>query len=643
MKCVNCGNEVQDGVVTCPFCNANLNNQVPVTPTTPVLPQDQNMVVTPEAPVVDMPTEPIAEVKQESVNSVPGMQGIASVSDPVKPEEVQISAQPVGMPQTPVTQVETSVVQEPVVQTAPSVSQEPATQVAPSVVQETVAPATSMESAPVGSTTVNIDALSEKTSVEPQQTISSVPPIDNQSGEKIGSSAPVIEKKTNKKKNMIILIILAIVLVLVGIGVFIYFYEFKSADKRIEVLSKNLFSFTSRIKNDSVELSSGKYSINGTITADDENISFDVDGTYGVDLKNKILDFTLNANSVKVGEEMLPEPLNVELYLNDSKVYVLLQNFFDKYIYSEFPQMDEMFDSLSKNDINYVALVKGVENAFSVAAKSTNAEQKIEDVTINGKKQKVNVVRIVATSGNKKVFANNFIRTLANNKTFIAEYAKVSEKSEEEAKEEILKSLEDATFENDPNTKVELYSPLVGNSFLGLRVSGKDEDSGELSVIEVYPIANGIAVNLTTDGKSVLKGQFTNSVKKTSKSENTSVTVSLTAFNDDTTAKVDLTINVEDDVNPKVEKVNVKNSVDYRYLTTDDQQSIMNKISNYGNLGMLLSQFLSSSNSGLDMIDKCDYAFNCVASDDGLDNNCQVCDDLSQTCTFPNAITCSIG
>ena len=109
MKCINCGNEVQDGVVTCPFCNANLNNQVPVTPKTPVLPQDQNMVVTPEAPVVDMPTEPIAEVKQESVNSVPGMQGIASVSDPVKPEEAQISAQPVGMPQTPVTQVETSV------------------------------------------------------------------------------------------------------------------------------------------------------------------------------------------------------------------------------------------------------------------------------------------------------------------------------------------------------------------------------------------------------------------------------------------------------------------------------------------------------------------------------------------------------
>ena len=53
MKCVNCGNEVQDGVVTCPFCNANLNNQVPVTPTTPVLPQDQNIVVTPEAPVVE--------------------------------------------------------------------------------------------------------------------------------------------------------------------------------------------------------------------------------------------------------------------------------------------------------------------------------------------------------------------------------------------------------------------------------------------------------------------------------------------------------------------------------------------------------------------------------------------------------------
>lgn len=618
MKCINCGNEVQDGLVTCPFCNTNLNNQVPVTPTTPVLPQDQNMVVTPVSPVVNNPTEPIAEVKQVPVqeniiaNSNVGLsnESVGEVVTPIQP----------AIP-SPVDVAETPVVQTPVVQT-------PIPESTPNVIPQTP-------------TTVNLDALAQTPT--PQVPNGGVPPINNQVGEKIGSSAPVIKQKSNKKKNMIILIVLAVVLVLVGIGVFFYFYEFKSADKRIEVLSKNLFSFTDRIKNDSVELSSGKYSVNGAITADDENISFDFDGTYGVDLKNKILDLTLNANSVKVGEEMLPEPLNVELYLNDSKIYVLLQNFFDQYIYSEFPGMEEMFKSLGENDINYIALTKGVENAFLVAAKSTSVEQKVEDVTINGKKQKANVVRIVATAGNKKLFANNFIRTLSNNQTFIAEYAKISGQTEDEVKKGFTEMLENAKFENDLNTKIEIYSPLVGNSLLGLRIYGKNEDTGNLNVAEIYPIASGYAINLTTDGKSVLKGQVVNSIKKTSKTENTTLSVSFTAFTDDTTAKVELTINIENDVNPKVEKVNVKNSVDYRYLTAEDQQKIFTNISNYGNLGMYISQFISSSGNGDNTTNACSYAFNCIPSSDGVNNSCQVCDDYTQTCALPSTILCPIG
>lgn len=622
MKCINCGNEVQDGVVTCPFCNANLNNQVPVTPTAPVLPQDQNMVVTPTAPVMNNNVEPIAEVNPTPTVPVNDVAPVNNVETANVVETSNVQVEPVVPTQVEPTQVSPVVLEQP-------------TQVEP-VAPTSVEPVAQVAATPA---TVNMEAIAQ-TPLEPSN--GSVSPIDNQVGERIGNSAPVIEHKTNKKKNMIILIILAVVLVLVGIGVFVYFYEFKSADKRIEVLSKSLFSFTSKMKNESVELSSGKYSIDGGITADDENISFDVDGTYGVDLKNKILDLTLNANSVKVGEEMLPDPLNVEVYLNDSKAYILLQNFFDKYIYSEFPQMEEMFESLGKNDINYVALVRGVENAFTVATKSMNAEQKIENVTINGKKQKANVVRIVATSANKKLFANNFIKTLANNKTFIAEYAKVSGKTEEEAKKELLATLEDKTFENDPNTKVELYSALIGNSFLGLRTYGKNED-GVSSIAEVYPIANGYATNVTTDGKSVLKGQFNSSTKKTSKTENKSVSVSFTAFSDDTTAKVDLTINVEKDVNPKVEKVNVKNSVDYRYLTAEDQQKIIANISNYGNLGMYISQFISSTGNSTDTTNPCTYAFNCIPSSDGVNNSCQVCDDYTQTCVLPSTVLCPIG
>ncbi len=603
MKCINCGNEIQDGLVTCPFCNANLNNQVPVTPTTPVLPQDQNMVVTKENPVMETNNEPIAQVQPDQTNMEAQVESVVA-SAPVQ-QPVEMTPQPTQseMPEIMPTQ----------------------------------------EGTPVNNDGGNVETM------EPPAQVASIPPmppVENQSGEKIGSSAPVIHKKTNKKRNMIIIIVVAVLLVLIGIGLFIYFYEFKSADKRIEVLSKNLFGFTKKMKNDSVELSSGKYSINGGITTDKETIDVDFSGTYGVDLKNQILDLTINANSIKVGEELLPDPLNVEFYLNDSKAYVLLQNFYDKYIYTEYPEMKELFDSLSENDINYVVLAKGLENAFSNSIKSANATQTIEDVKINGKTQKANVIRIVSTAANQKLITTNFFRTLANNKAFIKEYAKLTNMTESKAKDKLLKNIENAKYENDPNTKVEIYSPLVGNSLLGARIYGKSEETGEISIMEVYPIAKGYAINLTVGGKSVLKGQFTNSVKKTSKTENTSTSISLTGFSNDTTIKVDLTVNIENDVNPKVEKLNVKNSVDYRYIPLTDQQTIMSKISNYGDIGMYISQYLNSigfgTNQGMNT-SSCPNAFNCVPSGDGMNNTCQVCDDLTQTCLTPTTITCPIG
>jgi hypothetical protein len=186
--------------------------------------------------------------------------------------------------------------------------------------------------------------------------------------------------------------------------------------------------------------------------------------------------------------------------------------------------------------------------------------------------------------------------------------------TEDKVKSELTSSLDDVTFENKPKNMVEFYSPIIGNSFKGARIINGENNS----VLEVYPIANGYGINATEDSQSTLKATYTNTTTTSSKTTDTTTVVSCTTFSDDTTYKFDLTLNVTEDVNPSVEKVNVKNSVEYQYLTSEDIQTITNNISNYGNLGLALSTYLGlySYNDATDILDDDESVIDDFTTDD---------------------------
>lgn len=555
MKCINCGNKIQDGLNVCPECGTDISSQVPITPTTPVLPQDQDMVLTSDE----------NDIVEESM---------------------------------PTLEVETSILR----------------------VEEEI--------------DNNDEPIIEGDNESIDKDMST--PVDVETflglnGEKIGSSAPVIGKKKSKK-GLIITIIL-ILLVIIGAGVFIYFYEFKSADKRLEILAKNLFSVSTKINNNQVGLSSGKYEISGKMSSEDEAFSLALNGNYAVDLKNELLDFTVNATSLNIGEELLSSPLNLELYLNDSKMYLLLQNFYDKYIYVTVPEVDELFKTV--NDINYSVLANGLQNALTNSLKAAEVEQKIEDITIDGKKHKANVIRIVWTANNQEKITTEFYRTLANDKDYVAECAKIVGISEEEMKKQILENLENQEYEEE-DSRIEIYSALLGDSLYGIKILDKYED--ENYIFEVYPIDNGYAITGTSDGQTNLKIDIKISSEANSKTVTSNTSIEATISVEEKVYKLELNVNIIKDVEPKVEKVNVENSIGVEDLTEEDMQTILNKILSFGNLESL-QKYLSSTTPN----ESCANAFNCQISADGVNYTCNICEDGTDTCLIPEVTTCPLS
>lgn len=573
MKCITCGNLIPDASNVCPYCNSKVE---PSASATPVFNTNEGNSVIPNTP-----SQPVLPQDQNMVNT------------PVAPVTPTENVQPMQSETLSVTPVESTPVAP--VQNV-EVSVQPATPVTQTSVTEPMSVAPAMNS------------------INPQGEV-----VD---GTKIGSSLPPKEKK-KKKKGMIIGLVVALVVLLIGgLAVFAYFYEFKSADKRLEAVVTNLMSFTSSFNN-ATEKASGKYNVDVKLSSGDTTMSGALKGTYAVDLENRIMDYTFDLESLNLGQELVNQPINLELYYNDSKVYVLLQNFYDNYIYDEVPQVEEILSTVQDSEINYAIVLNAIRNATVVGTKALTKTQTVEDVTINGTKKKTNVVKIVMTAQNQRAFTNSFVRNLANNTSFIAEMAKISDYSEAELKENLLATLEDVEYENN-SSSIEVYTALMGNTLDGIKMNIVDED--ESYILEIYPVTNGYGLKVKEGTNSVLEGTFVESKKVTSTTRENTMNYNVTLFQEGTSYKLELVLSVIDDINPKVEKVNVKNSINRMYLTAADKQLIKQKASEMGTIGLYLPSILDLYLGPSEVTDpnllteadadqtKCTLVTNCTAS-----------------------------
>ena len=560
MKCISCGNLIPDTSTTCPYCNNKVEPAVSA------------------IPIYDVPAEKAETVIQNNEEVV----------------STQVQTEP-GVPVTPVAPIlpqDQELTMQPV---------EPVMQVAEETPVVGVQPTSEMAQPVEVSTPVENNGWASVSTEVPQPNLidaTPVPPMENPmlDGVKIASSAPVEKKK--KSKLPLILIIVILISALVGGGVFFYTSQYKSVNTRIDSIVNGLFSFTSSIKNETVNLASGTYKINANASSEGTEMSAKLNGKYAYDLENKLINVTLTAEEINMGDELklIPEgnALNLELYTYDSKAYILLKNFYENYIYSDIEGYDELFKSIKETDINYQLIINSYKNAIKSALKAANYTQTIDDVAVNGKSQKANVIKLVLNSDNQKKIVTTLYKSLINNTKLLEEMAKISDQTAEELKEELQDSLDEMEFESDNAPVVEIYTAMFGEKFIGAKMTGKtDEDKDAL--MEFLPITNGMKLVMKEAGKEIVNLEFSSVTKKTSTQTEVNVKVSMRVYVEEQETKVSVDVTTTSDNTPKAEKVNIKNSVDYRYISTEDQQKIITSISNYGTLGTLFQTYVIGS------------------------------------------------
>lgn len=608
MKCINCANLIPDASVVCPYCNAKVepvvqatpvynvdagNNGVPITPVQPVLPQDQNMTVPPvlePAPVIE-PVSPVAPSQTTPVSPVvePVVASPNVENNVVEPmnnvNNVETNG---GMPQVPTAPMETLDI--------------------PSV-------------APVES--VAVLGGSEVPPAEPITLSTEVA-----GGEKLGSTAPVKERK--KKKLLLIIIIALIALLLIGGGVFAYMYEFKSGDKRIDIIVDALFADFNRMSNENFEVSSGTYNMKFDVSTSSEKMGAKISGKYATDLSKKLIDYTINVDSLNIGEELLDESLNVELYMNENKIYVLLQNFYDKYIYTDLDT--DFLLGIEQNDINYKLMINNFKAALKAALKGSNYKQTVGDANIAGKKEKANVITMSINTTTTKRMMSIFYNNLMRNNLFLEECAKLANSDAQAVKkslQEALDSLE--TLEIEGVTNINIYTKLIGNGFVGMTATSINGE--EKTNIVIAPVNSGYNMTISENGTKLADFTINRVKKTTSTTREETMTVKLILNVEEEVYTVDAEIGVIDDINPKVEKVNVKNSVDVKYLPEADMYGILTKITQFGKLGILVSDFIGvMSPAATGTPEECALPINCQDGSNGF-KTCTVYADSTKSTT----------
>lgn len=605
MKCISCGNLIPDASVVCPYCNSKVQPEAPATPVYDVKPSEPVMTPPPVASseqnsmtsaIPETPSQPVLPQDQGmsfasavssntgatnnsvSTGTVQSSDGMMSSGTPVqgRPAETN-STVSVGQVSTPLQPSENSLNNVGAINNSQPVNP-----------------------APVGNTVNQNSGVSSNNGMVPPQPPINANPNEAQvlanqgqvvSGEKIATMTPAEPKKKKKGKLILIIVIAVILLALIGGGVFVYFYEFRSGDTRIDKVVNGLLSFTNGVKNENVELGSGSYTIDATIGADDQQFGFALNGKYAFDLSKKLVDTTVNVESLNLGQELLEEELNLEVYLYDSKMYLLFQNFFEKYISYPIEGYDELFSGVEQNDINYALIINAYKTAIKSALKASNYSQTIKDVDINGSTQKANVITMNLTKANQKSMIRAFVNTLKNNNTALEEMAKVS--GEDVA---TIESNLDAMIDNDDyllnnSMVIEIYTEMLGDEFLGVHCTMDTEDD-TTNIIDLFPITNGYSLSVREDDQEMINMDVTSTEKNTSTTRESTVSVTAVFYSDGTAANIEVSMGIVEDVNPNVEEVNVRNSVDYRYLSDAEKQQIINSVSQFGTLGLIVSPYL---------------------------------------------------
>ena len=434
-------------------------------------------------------------------------------------------------------------------------------------------------------------------------------------GAKVGSSSDTEaedKKKKGKKKVVGLIVVLVLLLVLGGLGYFGYTYEFKSADKRVDALFDKINSYTIPLLKD-VEKRIGDYDIDASVTMNTDKIQLHMNGNYAYNLEDYIY-FDTSIDKIYYNQDLIDKtPIKLNVYLNDDKLYFKSEELFSKYISIDVDGLSEFMNNIKQNDVNYTALYSSVMNAFKSSIEKYTLSQSIEDVTIDGKKTKANVVTININKGNSKAIMTNMLSILANSDPFLTNVASISGLS----KDEIKKALNEA--KNDDYTMegtfvAKLYTKVIGNELLGIDIFTSDEDSKY--AVSIIPQGTD-SYKVVSKKDNTQLSNFVYTMSKTQSSGKIAYVSSIKGdLNvDDSVYQLDIKSTYNINLQYQEDKPVVRDKVSLENLTQEDYVTIANNAQEkYGIIGTYISSLFSLVNgysTAGSISSKCSQAISC--------------------------------
>ena len=395
----------------------------------------------------------------------------------------------------------------------------------------------------------------------------------NHQEENISEPAKPIKQKN--KKIIIIAVILIIIASIIGLA---YFYEFKTSNLRVNSFLNEVFSFT-ETKLDLKAKKSGSYFIDGEINSNDESVKIGLEGTYGLDVQNEILNYGLKLKEISAEDvNLLEKGIDLTLAINSDVLGIYSKEIYSKYITMKDDSFKQIFNSLKENEDSLV-LVEEVVNSIKKGISSMSKKQNIKAIEYNNKKENLNVITIEFTKNNIKTFAKESLTYLKNSDKFLEEASKLNSTSKEEIKtslDETIKSIDESEIE-DTNIVLEIGTSLIKGDFKVIKLFNTKEEG----TIELIKIKDGIKF-ITDIDNSKMTLELTNKKTNSDKTIDNNSKLILSVDNDGEKSNMTLDIVVKEDKEPNVSKIDMKNAISYDNLTDSEMEKIYNNLSNLG-------------------------------------------------------------
>jgi hypothetical protein len=425
--------------------------------------------------------------------------------------------------------------------------------------------------------------------------------------------APKKENKISKKKLIILIVVLVLVLTLGGLGIWFYITQYTTADKRIDKAIDKLFANTQTLNNSKIEKSSGSYKLSYSSSKNDDNLTISADGKYGIDLPNKKIDIITNIKSYNHNQELLNGEINAELYLENSRVYFLHQNYNNQYVYTDIANSKEVItaienrfnnpeelllfkvinslyangltdlslnyskyiDNISQNDINYMNIISGVKTSIKTMLKDASKTQEFK----NGN----NVITInIASPDAKKNMFKSYADTLKSNQKAYSEIAKIYGGDTQYYKD-LIDKLDKLEYPETGNIVIVTDAFKNTLKYITLPIV---KDSKVYNT-KITPVGSGFKIVSKLGDKEVLNITYSRSSSKTSTTETVTHAVKGVVVENDVANNIDVSLELTKDINPNKISVITRNSIDYAYLTPTDYETYAAYLSEQGNLGVL--------------------------------------------------------